>query len=219
MFTNLSEAVQQLLPRAMSDLERLIALRSLSDPGRFPTASYRTTVGHLMAAFSGERAWEMRTLRTPSAGEAVLGQSLGDSDVPTVLLYGHYGTESESPASGASGAGLPVMLHIAVLRAPGGDFSAKLTFLPGQGHVGTARSAIGHPSEHMSELHRHGYAAEPDPLSHPHKAEFFSEHAVLLSDTGTFALDSPLSSPPAVRPPHELDVTGTPYRAPTPHGA
>ena len=82
------EAVHALLPRALDDLARLVALPSVAD-GHHERAC-TSAAEEVAALFADAGVDDVRRVPTDDGSLAVVGHSPGPEGAPTVLLYSHY---------------------------------------------------------------------------------------------------------------------------------
>ena len=86
----IAAAVRELMPRARSDLARLVAFRSVANPDVEPVeecAKAATEVARLLSEVGVEG---VRAIETSDGSQAVVGHTPGPEEAPTVLLYAHY---------------------------------------------------------------------------------------------------------------------------------
>ncbi|WP_409496814.1 dipeptidase [Amycolatopsis sp. cmx-11-12] len=186
MESKLHYTVRGLMPRARSDLTRLVAFQSVADPQQVPPQECRATAEWLVSAFTEAGLGEMRTVRTSDGSDAVVGNAPGPDGAPTVLLYCHYDvqppldeqawrtppfelTERDGRWYGRGSADCKgnIVMHLTALRALGAaDFPVGLKFVAeGSEEQGTGG---------LEEL----VAQQP---------ELFAADAILVCDTGNFA--------------------------------
>jgi cysteinylglycine-S-conjugate dipeptidase len=186
MNAKLRDTVRGLMPRARSDLARLVAFRSVADPQQYPPRECRAAADWLVAAFSEAGLRNMRTVRTPDGSDAVVGDAPGPDGAPTVLLYCHYDvqppldeqawhtppfelTERDGRWYGRGSADCKgnIVMHLTALRALGaGNFPVGLKFVA----EGSEEQGTGGLEELV-----------------PRQPELFAADAILVCDTGNFA--------------------------------
>ncbi|MER7909650.1 dipeptidase [Streptomyces sp. NPDC096068] len=192
----LRERVRALMPRAKEDLTELVAMRSVADPRQFPPEECAKTADFLVRAFTEAGLKDMRRVTTPDGTDAVVGHAPGPEGAPTVLLYCHYDvqpplddaawrtppfelTERDGRWYGRGAADCKgnIAMHLTALRALGGPegrgFPVHLKFVAeGSEEQGTAGL------EKLVPL-------QPD---------LFAADALLICDTGNFALGLPTAT-------------------------
>ncbi|MFD0147856.1 M20/M25/M40 family metallo-hydrolase [Streptomyces sp. NPDC055721] len=192
----LREKVRTLMPRAKEDLTELVALRSVADPRQFPPEECAKAADFLVRAFTEAGLRDMRRVTTPDGTDAVVGHAPGPEGAPTVLLYCHYDvqppldddawrtppfelTERDGRWYGRGAADCKgnIAMHLTALRALGGpegkDFPVHIKFVAeGSEEQGTGG---------MEQL----VPLQPD---------LFAADALLICDTGNFALGLPTAT-------------------------
>ncbi|MFC8898028.1 dipeptidase [Streptomyces cinereoruber] len=192
----LRERVRALMPRAKEDLTELVAMRSVADPRQFPPEECAKAADFLVRAFTEAGLRDMRRVTTPDGTDAVVGHAPGPEGAPTVLLYCHYDvqpplddaawrtppfelTERDGRWYGRGAADCKgnIAMHLTALRALGGPegrgFPVNLKFVAeGSEEQGTAGL------EKLVPL-------QPD---------LFAADALLICDTGNFALGLPTAT-------------------------
>jgi cysteinylglycine-S-conjugate dipeptidase len=186
MDSKLRDTVQSLMPRARSDLERLVAFRSVADPKQFPPEECHATAEWLVSAFTEAGLRDLRTVRTSDGSDAVVGDAPGPDGAPTVLLYCHYDvqppldeqawrtppfelTERDGRWYGRGSADCKgnIVMHLTALRALGaGGFPVGLKFVA----EGSEEQGTGGLEELVAQ-----------------RPELFDADAILVCDTGNFA--------------------------------
>jgi acetylornithine deacetylase/succinyl-diaminopimelate desuccinylase-like protein len=187
----MAETVRSLMPALKSDLERLVAVPSVSEWG-FPEHTH----GPLLEAYEAVETLfreagveQLAPLELPGTAPILTGTLPGPPGAPTVLLYSHYdvvaaGDESEWSAPpfvaterdgaifgrGSADTKSNILVHVGALRAWGGrpPVGVKL-LIEGQEEVGS-------PLED-------GY-----PTAHP---EHFEADAILVADGGSIRAGEP----------------------------
>jgi acetylornithine deacetylase/succinyl-diaminopimelate desuccinylase-like protein len=193
MESKLRDTVRDLMPMARSDLERLVAWRSVADRRQFSPRECRATAEWLVSAFTGAGLGDLRTVRTPDGSDAVVGAAPGPAGAPTVLLYCHYDvqppldehawrtppfelTERDGRWYGRGAADCKgnIVMHLTALRAlGGGDFPVGLKFVA----EGSEEQGTGGLEELV-----------------PRRPELFDADAILVCDTGNFAVGLPTAT-------------------------
>ncbi|MFC9699217.1 dipeptidase [Streptomyces sp. NPDC056943] len=192
----LREKVRTLMPRAKEDLTELVAMRSVADPRQFPPEECAKAADFLVRAFTEAGLRDMRRVTTPDGTDAVVGHAPGPEGAPTVLLYCHYDvqppldddawrtppfelTERDGRWYGRGSADCKgnIAMHLTALRALGGpegkDFPVHIKFVAeGSEEQGTGG---------MEQL----VPLQPD---------LFAADALLICDTGNFALGLPTAT-------------------------
>ncbi|MFE7551797.1 dipeptidase [Streptomyces gardneri] len=192
----LREKVRALMPRAKEDLTELVAMRSVADPRQFPPEECAKTADFLVRAFTEAGLRDMRRVTTPDGTDAVVGHAPGPEGAPTVLLYCHY--DVQPPLDDAAWRTPPfelserdgrwygrgsadckgnIAMHLTALRALGGPegkaFPVNIKFVAeGSEEQGTGG---------MEQL----VPLQPD---------LFAADALLICDTGNFALGLPTAT-------------------------
>jgi acetylornithine deacetylase/succinyl-diaminopimelate desuccinylase-like protein len=193
MDAKLRDTVRDLMPRARSDLARLVAFRSVADPKQFPPRECRAAAEWLVSAFAEAGLRDVRTVRTSDGSDAVVGDAPGPAGAPTVLLYCHYDvqppldeqawrtppfelTERDGRWYGRGSADCKgnIVMHLTALRALGAtDFPVGLKFVAeGSEEQGTGG---------LEDL----VVRQP---------ELFAADAILVCDTGNFAPGVPTAT-------------------------
>ncbi|RSS59195.1 dipeptidase [Streptomyces sp. WAC01280] len=192
----LREKVRALMPRAKEDLTELVAMRSVADPRQFPPEECAKAADFLVRSFTEAGLRDMRRVTTPDGTDAVVGHAPGPEGAPTVLLYCHYDvqppldddawrtppfelTERDGRWYGRGSADCKgnIAMHLTALRALGGpegkDFPVHIKFVAeGSEEQGTGG---------MEQL----VPLQPD---------LFAADALLICDTGNFALGLPTAT-------------------------
>jgi acetylornithine deacetylase/succinyl-diaminopimelate desuccinylase-like protein len=86
---DLHDAVDELFPAAITDLENLIRIPSISAEG-FDPARVRESAEAIAALYRAAGFPDVRLLELPGAHPAVFAQYPAPPDTPTVLLYAHH---------------------------------------------------------------------------------------------------------------------------------
>ncbi|MEV6105805.1 dipeptidase [Streptomyces sp. NPDC051940] len=191
MTSDLRETVRGLMPRAKADLTELVAVPSVADPRQFPPEECAKAADWLVTAFTEAGLTDMRRVTTPDGSDAVVGRADGPADAPTVLLYCHYdvqpplddkawrtppfalteGTDGRWYGRGSADCKGNVVMHLTALRAlGGGDFPVNLKFVA----EGSEEQGTGGLEQLV-----------------PQQPELFEADALLICDTGNFALGLP----------------------------
>ena len=82
--------VQDLMPQAREDLERLVAMRSVADPGIEPVEECARAAAEVERLFREVGVDGVHAVETADGSLAIMGHSPGPAGTPTVLLYSHY---------------------------------------------------------------------------------------------------------------------------------
>jgi cysteinylglycine-S-conjugate dipeptidase len=154
--TDIRTAVDKVLPSVRADLERLVAIPSVSaDPGA--AAEVQASAEAVAELARGVGAADVQICSVPGGGPAVVAHWPAPAGQPTVLLYAHHDVQpTGQPADWASppfepterdgrlyGRGTAddkagVMAHIAALRAFNGEPPVGVTlFVEGEEEVGS----------------------------------------------------------------------------------
>ena len=152
----LDQAVQQALPSARADLERLVRIPSVSaDPGAAPYL--RQSAEEVAALLAAAGLPEVDILAVPHGQPAVVARRPGPPGAPTVLLYAHHDvqppgdpanwdTEPFQPTEtggrlfgrGAADDKAGIAVHLATLRAYGDQLPVGVTVLvEGEEEIGS----------------------------------------------------------------------------------
>ncbi|MFB7341321.1 dipeptidase [Streptomyces hydrogenans] len=192
----LRERVRALMPRAEEDLTALVAMRSVADPRQFPPEECAKAADFLVRAFAEAGLEDMRRVTTPDGTDAVVGHGRGPEGAPTVLLYCHYDVQPplddaawHTPpfeltardgrwyGRGAADCKGNIAMHLTALRALGGPdgtgFPVNLKFVA----EGSEEQGTGGLEQLV-----------------PQQPELFEADALLICDTGNFALGLPTTT-------------------------
>src|SRR5918997_988216 len=182
--------VAELMPTARQELSELVAIPSVADPRLFPPEECLRAAQWVADRFAGVGFADARLVATPDGSSAVIGtRPCGDPDAPTVLLYAHYDvqppmdeaawrtppfrlTEVEGRWYGRGAADCKgnIVVHLAALRALGGDVPVNLKLVvEGSEEQGTG-----------------GLEAFV-----PEHADLLRADAVVVADTGNAAVGHP----------------------------
>jgi acetylornithine deacetylase/succinyl-diaminopimelate desuccinylase-like protein len=180
-----AETVSALMPQLKSDLERLVAIPSISAPN-YPEETH----AHLLEAYEAVAnlcrdagATILDPLELPGTAPVVMGEIPAPPGAPTVLLYSHYdvvpvGDESkwESPpfvaterdgaiyGRGSADTKSNILMHVGALRAWDGEPPVGIKIvIEGMEEVGSAFSSFP-----------------------PSKPELFTADAMVIGDMGSF---------------------------------
>jgi cysteinylglycine-S-conjugate dipeptidase len=185
------EAVAGLMPQLKEELERLVAIPSISEFG-YPSETrpaLSEAYEEVARLLSGVGVTILEPLELPDTAPVLVGELAGPEGAPTVLLYTHYdvvpaGDESkwESPpfeaterdaavyGRGAADTKSNILVHVGALRAWGGKPPVRVKLLiEGQEEVGSPLEE-GYPSEN------------PEP---------FRADAILVADGGSIRAGQP----------------------------
>ncbi|MFD3663750.1 dipeptidase [Streptomyces sp. NPDC058659] len=192
----LREKVRTLMPRAKEDLAELVAMRSVADARQFPPEECAKAADFLVRAFTEAGLRDMRRVTTPDGTDAVVGHAPGPEGAPTVLLYCHYDvqpplddaawqtppfelTERDGRWYGRGSADCKgnIAMHLTALRALGGPegkgFPVNITFVA----EGSEEQGTGGLEQLV-----------------PVRPDLFAADALLICDTGNFALGLPTAT-------------------------
>lgn len=154
--TDIRTAVDKVLPSVRADLERLVAIPSVSaDPAA--AADVQTAAEAVAELARGAGAADVQICSVPGGGPAVIAHWPAPAGQPTVLLYAHHDVQpTGEPANwssppfepterdgrlygrGAADDKAGVMAHIAALRAFNGEPPVGVTlFVEGEEEVGS----------------------------------------------------------------------------------
>jgi len=86
----LREAIGSLMGRAREDLAELVAFRSVADPKQYPPEECEKAAQWVVDAFAEVGLQDVAMSPTPDGSMAVHGHAAGPAGAPTVLLYSHY---------------------------------------------------------------------------------------------------------------------------------
>jgi acetylornithine deacetylase/succinyl-diaminopimelate desuccinylase-like protein len=188
----LRDAVKAQMPRVREELAELVAFRSVADPKQYPPEECEKAAEWVRDAFAEAGLEEMALSRTPDGSMAVHGHAPAPGGAPTVLLYCHYDVQPplgedawKSPifelterdgrwfGRGAADCKGNVVMHLAALRAlkqVDGGFPAGVKLI----------------CEGSEEQGTGGLEAFV-----PQNVELLSADAILVCDTGNFAVGVP----------------------------
>src|SRR5690242_8310332 len=183
--SSMPSTVAALMPQLKSDLERLVAIPSISAPN-YPEATHAVldeASGAVAELFRDAGVRILDPLVLPGTAPVVLGEIPAPPGAPTVLLYSHYdvvpvGDESkwESPpfeaterdgamyGRGTADTKSNILMHVGALRAWGGELPVGIkVVIEGMEEVGSAFSSF--------------------PPSDP---KLFAADAMVIGDMGSF---------------------------------
>ena len=185
----LRDKVKALMPQARRDLAEMVAFRSVHDAAQFPPAECANMVGWLLAAFTEAGLQDVRGYDTPDGSVAVCGHAAGPPGAPTVLLYFHHDvqpplddaawttpvwelTEVDGRWYGRGAADCKgnIAMHLTALRALAGELPVTIKI-------------VGEGSEEQGTGGLEAFV--------PQNAERLSADAILVCDTGNFAVGAP----------------------------
>ena len=95
-----ADKVAGLLPRALDDLAKLVALASVADDAHSEACSDAARA--VAALFADAGVDDVRRVPTDDGSDAVIGHTPAPQGAPTVLLYSHYDVQPADPAEWAS---------------------------------------------------------------------------------------------------------------------
>ncbi|MGO9751283.1 MAG: dipeptidase [Solirubrobacteraceae bacterium] len=190
MFANdLALRVRAQMPSAKKDLARLVAFKSVADPKQFPPEECERAAQYIIDAFTPLGFGDIALHPTADGSNAVVGHRPGPQGSPTVLLYCHYDVQPpldesawESPVwvltdrdgrwygRGAADCKGNIAVHLTALRALGEDIPCSLKLV----------------AEGSEEQGTGGLDAFV-----PEHAELLRADAILVCDTGNFAVGVP----------------------------
>jgi cysteinylglycine-S-conjugate dipeptidase len=185
----LRDKIKALMPQARRDLEQMVAFRSVHDAAQFPPAECAGMVDWLLAAFTEAGLQDVRGYDTPDGSVAVCGHAAGPPGAPTVLLYFHHDvqpplddaawttpvwelTEVDGRWYGRGAADCKgnIAMHLTALRALAGELPVTIKI-------------VGEGSEEQGTGGLEAFV--------PQNAERLSADAILVCDTGNFAVGAP----------------------------
>ena len=187
----LKQRVSGLMDQAHDDLAALVSCQSVADPRQFPASECAKAAQLVIEKFTEAGLQDMRLEETPDGHPSVYGHIPAPHGAPTVLLYCHYdvqppldpsGTEWKTPVfelterdgrwygRGAADCKGNIVVHLTALRALGRE-------LP----VGVKLIAEGSEEQGTGGLERFV----------PGHAELLRADAILVADTGNFAVGVP----------------------------
>jgi cysteinylglycine-S-conjugate dipeptidase len=188
--TQLREAVRQQMPAARKDLERLVAYKSVADATQYPIEQCLRAARDVADCFSGVGFRDVRLIDMPKGHPAVYGEYPAPPGAPTVLLYSHYDVQPPMDEAawktpvfelterdgrwygrGAADCKGNIVMQLTALRALGGDdYPVGLKFI-----------SEGSEEQGLDELEEFV----------PHNADLLKADAILVCDTGNFAVGQP----------------------------
>ena len=188
----LRAAVKGLMPQAKRDLAELVSFKSVADPKQFPPEECAKAAHWVVDAFAAAGLRDVRSSPTPDGSRCVHGHAPGPQGAPTVLLYCHYDVQPplgidawEVPVfelterdgrwygRGAADCKGNIVMHLTALRAlkqVNGDFPCTIKLI----------------CEGSEEQGTGGLEAFV-----PENAELLRADAILVVDTGNFAVGVP----------------------------
>ncbi|WP_329495603.1 dipeptidase [Kitasatospora herbaricolor] len=188
----LARRIDELMPRAKSDLARLVAIPSVADPRQYPPERCREAAEWVAAAFTEAGLQDVHLEETPDGSHAVIGHRPPPPGAPTVLLYCHYDvqpalddaawtsppfelTERDGRWYGRGTADCKgnIVMHLTALRALGDDIPVGLKLVA----EGSEEQGTGGLEEYVP----------------PHAGELHAD-ALLVCDTGNAAVGVPTAT-------------------------
>ena len=185
----LRDKIKALMPQARRDLAEMVAFRSVHDAAQFPPAECAGMVDWLLAAFTEAGLQDVRGYDTPDGSVAVCGHAAGPPGAPTVLLYFHHDVQPplddaawNTPAweltevdgrwygRGAADCKGNIAMHLTALRALAGELPVTIKI-------------VGEGSEEQGTGGLEAFV--------PQNAELLKADAILVCDTGNFAVGAP----------------------------
>ena len=144
--SELRSRIAGLMGTAHAELAELVAIRSVADPRQFPPEECRRAAEWVRDRVAGVGFTDLELAETADGSHAVVGTRPGtDPDAPTVLLYAHYDVQPplddqawHTPpfalterngrwyGRGAADCKGNIVMHLAALRALGGDLPVTL---------------------------------------------------------------------------------------------
>jgi acetylornithine deacetylase/succinyl-diaminopimelate desuccinylase-like protein len=188
----LRSAISGLMPRARADLAELVAFRSVADPQQYPAEECHAAAQWVVDAFTEVGMRDVQASPTPDGSKAVHGHLPGPPGSPTVLLYCHYDvqpplgeTDWQTPVwelterdgrwygRGAADCKGNIVMHLTALRA----------LIAQHGGVPCSVKLICEGSEEQGTGGLEAFV--------PENAELLRADAILVVDTGNFAVGVP----------------------------
>ncbi|MFD0258001.1 dipeptidase [Kitasatospora indigofera] len=192
MTDDLARRIAELMPRAKSDLARLVAIPSVADPRQYPPERCREAAEWVATAFTEAGLQDVHLEETPDGSHAVIGHRPPPPGAPTVLLYCHY--DVQPPLDDAAWTSPPfelterdgrwygrgtadckgnIVMHLTALRALGEDIPVGLKLVA----EGSEEQGTGGLEEYVP----------------PHAGELHAD-ALLVCDTGNAAVGVPTAT-------------------------
>lgn len=181
--------IKDLMPRAKSDLARMVSFKSVYDAQQFPPEECQRMVDYLLEAFTDAGLSDVRGYETPDGSQAVCGHKPGPPGAPTVLLYFHHDVQPpldetawETPVwelteksgrwygRGAADCKGNIATHLTALRALGDDLPVGIKI-------------VGEGSEEQGTGGLEAFV--------PEHADLLRADAILICDAGNFAVGVP----------------------------
>jgi acetylornithine deacetylase/succinyl-diaminopimelate desuccinylase-like protein len=188
----LREAVSGLMDRARDDLAELVSFKSVADPKQYPPEECEKAARWVVDAFAEVGLQDVTSSPTPDGSKAVHGHAPAPDGAPTVLLYSHYDVQPPlgedewlSPVwelverdgrwygRGAADCKGNIVMHLTALRA--------LRQLRGGFPCGVKIICEGSEEQGTGGLEEFV----------PEKADLLRADAILVVDTGNFAVGVP----------------------------
>ena len=189
----LRQSVTGLMGRAREDLAELVAFQSVADAKQYPPEECEKAAQWVVDAFTEAGLEDVTASPTPDGSKAVHGVAHGPPGSPTVLLYSHYDVQPplgedawDSPVwelverdgrwygRGSADCKGNIVMHLTALRAlresNGGGFPCTVKLIC----EGSEEQGTGGLEEFV-----------------PQNAELLSADAILVVDTGNFAVGVP----------------------------
>src|SRR6476659_2454972 len=185
----LRDKIKALMTSAPRDLAQTVASRSVHDAAQFPPAECAGMVDWLLTAFTDVGLQDVRGYDTPDGSVAVCGHAAGPPGAPTVLLYFHHDvqpplddaawttpvwelTEVDGRWYGRGAADCKgnIAMHLTALRALAGELPVNVKI-------------VGEGSEEQGTGGLEAFV--------PQNADLLSADAILVCDTGNFAVGAP----------------------------
>ena len=188
---DLRATVSGLMPQAKDDLAELVSFKSVADPKQYPPEECERAAQWVVDAFTELGFLDVQASPTPDGSKAVHGHAPGPEGSPTVLLYCHYDvqpplgdehwkvpiwelTERDGRWYGRGSADCKgnIVMHLTALRA-----------LQANGGFPCTVKLICEGSEEQGTGGLEAFV--------PENAELLRADAILVVDTGNFAVGVP----------------------------
>jgi acetylornithine deacetylase/succinyl-diaminopimelate desuccinylase-like protein len=188
--SDLRAVVQQHIPAAWEDLQRLVAFKSVADQPQYPIEGCLDAARYVASSFEALGFRDMQLLEMPKGHPAVYGEYPAPPGAPTVLLYSHYDVQPpldeaawQTPVfelterdgrwygRGAADCKGNIVMQLTALRALGG----------GAYPVGLKVISEGSEEQGLDELEEFA----------PRNPELLRADAILVCDTGNTAVGQP----------------------------
>ena len=186
---SLRATIRDLMPQAKADLASMVSFKSVHDAKQFPPAECQAMVDFVVERFAELGLRDVQGYETPDGSKAVCGHKPGPPGSPTVLLYFHHDVQPpldnaswETPVwdltekngrwygRGAADCKGNIAVHLTALRALGDDLPVGIKI-------------VGEGSEEQGTGGLEAFV--------PEHADLLSADAILVCDTGNFAVGVP----------------------------